>query len=39
MLQDEAPLYRQVYRVLRRDKHLSRALTALLERLDALRVG
>jgi hypothetical protein len=39
MLQDEAPLYRQVYRVLRRDKHVSRALSTLLERLDALRDG
>jgi DNA-binding transcriptional LysR family regulator len=37
VLVDEPPLYRQVCRVLRRDKHRSRPLTALLERLDALR--
>jgi DNA-binding transcriptional LysR family regulator len=35
-LADEPPLYRQVCRVVRRDKYLSRPLRALLERLDAL---
>ena len=35
-LSDEPPLYRQVCRVLRRDKHLSRPLAALIARLDAL---
>jgi DNA-binding transcriptional LysR family regulator len=36
-LPDEPPLYRQVCRLLRRDKYVSRPLAALLERLDALR--
>jgi DNA-binding transcriptional LysR family regulator len=37
LLPGERPLYRQVYRLLRRGKYLSRPLAALLERLDALR--
>lgn len=35
----EPPLYRQVCRVLRRDRYPSRPLTALLEHLDALRAS
>jgi DNA-binding transcriptional LysR family regulator len=35
-LPEEPPLYRQVCRLLRRDKYLSRTLGALLEQLDAL---
>jgi DNA-binding transcriptional LysR family regulator len=37
LITGERPLYRQVYRVLRRGKYVSRPLEALLERLDALR--